>query len=70
MSCRGVNADSGFSESGGGVSILPVVGLYAFLAVGVETSVTPTVEVVSRQCPAALGAGLCLVFHIILLLIF
>lgn len=50
--------------------MLPVVDLYAFLAVGVEISVTPAVEVVSRQCPAALGTGLCLVFHIILLLRF
>ena len=67
MSCLGVYAERGFSESGGGNShaVLFVVRSCILLAIRVNLSVASLVEVLNRERPAAPGAGLGLcVFHI------
>lgn len=70
MSCLGVNAERGFSESGGGNSTCRIKHLYALLAVRVGLAVLVLVEILNRERPAAPGAGLGLcVFHIRIMLI-
>ena len=68
MSCLGVNAERGFSESGGGNFTCRIDYFHTLFAIGENLPVASLVEVLNRERPAAPGAGLGLrVFHYYLL---